>query len=229
MTEVRSLNNNLRSQSHHSWPKLDWWILTSLAILSASWSRDFFLWEVNYNNPGSFFVYALTIELPLAVFIVLLWPITCFGVAVFKWRKKSYQAMVPLVISLVAACTFLFSSSGTSLWLKYNDWRYAQLRKDFFDTVAAGEGFPLGDYGGALTIQYPSTNKLSIGGQPAFYKNTPDGPLILYLTFTGIPDGMSGFLYAPKEINPKVIWPELGLQWSELWDGSRNIYFVGNG
>jgi hypothetical protein len=205
----------------------DKWLAASIAAFALVILCDPVLWELNYRIPGIIFILGLFM-LRLAVLAVLfIWPVVCLTSIIFRWRRWRLRALAPLLISILMFLIGYFLNT-TYGWLIYNEVRYAQGRDLFWRATKAGIYEPSGEYMGIQTIANWYPDRLSLGGAPTFYKQTQTGPMILFVTFMGIPDGMSGFLYAPRDIDPKKEWPELGLEWADVWDADRHVYFVGN-
>lgn len=181
------------------------------------------LWELNYHVPVMFLL--LLVLRPAGFVILFVWPFVCLGSIFFRWGQWRLQALLPLVIAILTSLSG-YAFNTTHWWLSYNEWRYATGRDAFWLAMKAGEHHSSGEYMGIQTVAnwYPDT--LSLGGGDVFYRDTPEGPLLLFPTFMGIPDGMSGFLYAPRQIDPKKAWPELQLSLVELWDVERHVYYV---
>ncbi|MFT3988057.1 hypothetical protein [Aestuariivirga sp.] len=201
-------------------------IISTLCVAAAALS-DPMLWEMNYYDSGIFFWWML----PLAALAVAIFCLPVLIGLMFLWflifRRKGIALLIPLAISLAAVAVGLFVNT-TGWWLMYNDWRFGKARAELFSKVIANP--PQGGAEEYFGIPVPgsSGSHLSLGDGPAYFKMTDKGPLVLFVTFAGIPDGFSGFLYAPADIDPKQAWPDMQFEWSDAWDKDRHIYFVGN-
>jgi|GEM_PF-7056955 len=200
-------------------------IISALSLAAAALYPSL-VWEMNYYDPNPF-AFALPMAglalgifcLPILMTLVLLWFLI--------FRRKGIALLIPLAISLAATGMGFFVDT-TSWWLTYNDWRFGKARAELFSKVIANP--PLNgteEYFG-IPVPVPSGSHLSLGDGPAYFKMTQKGPLVLFVTFAGIPDGFSGFLYAPVGIDPKQAWPDIQFEWADEWDKDQHIYFVGN-
>ena len=186
------------------------------------------IWEMNYYAPGMAFMLGILLLLPCVAFVVLV-PIATAITLVWYLiaRRTGYNLIFPLAISL-AAIGIGLSVNTTSWWLMYNDWRFGEARAELLRTMVANPPALSEPTYFGIPVPSSSDGHLSLGAGPAYFKMTEKGPLVLFLTFTGIPDGFSGFLYAPAEVDPKQEWPEMAFEWADVWDNDRHVYFVGN-
>jgi len=202
--------------------KRDGLLTLALVIFAFIVIREPLTWEINYHDLGAYFV-LLPVHV-LAIAIVFLWPVACLISVYFRRRRGWLFAVAPFLISVATSLFF----TTTYLWLIYNEWTYSPARSEFWNATKSGIIKPTGETMGIQTVSNWRPSKVSMTGGEIFYKSTPAGPLIVFTTFMGIPDGMSGFLYAPHDIDPKAEWPELQLEWADVWDADRHVYFVGN-
>lgn len=207
-------------------PGLPFWIWLAISNLALSVSvlGNSLIWELNYYDPGIFFVLAVP-HLAFS-FFVLVSPLLLLCAWVALRKKSGAWIGIPFAFTCIAVLPVFFGTPNW--WLHHNEWWYGSGRMEFLQKVLADPPKTSSENFYNNRIAYPEGQHLSIGDSPAYFKLTENGPLLLFLTFEGIPDGFSGFLYSSTDIDPKKEWPELDLEWAESWDDTRHVYFVGN-
>ena len=184
----------------------------------------FLFWEVSYETEhGGVFSPLMIFDWALWGFWVVLL-ISSVVWATVRWKKIGWTSVVSFLVLLLPALLIGFE---TTLWLEYNYRRYDAERSELFEHVQATKHLSTTpSWLGEMLINEPEA-QLSID-RKIRVKRTPKGTFVLFATWYGIPDGFSGFVYAPDGANPKTDWPELRLEWSDPWREGSNVYFVGN-
>jgi len=194
----------------------------SLFFIAAFQAFDFYILEANYYNSGAFFgLSGLSLVL---VAIWLVWTVICLVMASTRWDKRGWLGAVPLAAAvLVFPLNILLGS--TTVWQHYNFYAFHQARLDYARRAGGDAGVCKGGAGAAGDLPGPA---LSLDEtRPEIYV-TASGSYVLYPIFVGIPDGFSGFLYAPSLDDPIKALPQLNLEFAQLWDRETCVFLVGN-
>ena len=163
----------------------------------------------------------------LAGAFILLGPVFYMIVAAVLWKRNSIHSLIPLLLCCGTGVTVFYGNlDPRSWWLHYNEWRHHEQRLALYKAVALGQLTADSIVNGKVT--YDPALMLSQAGDSALVKQTLEGPLLFFYTFTGLPDGMAGFIYTPPGTDPKTAWPELQLQCTENWSDDGSIHFGGN-
>ena len=193
-------------------------IATGLSFLS-----KFLFFEVSYESPdhGGVFSGIFLIDLALsALWLIAVLSAAIFGVLLI--RSTGGKSLLPLVITLLP---MVISPAG--LWISYNHKIYDAERAAFAKKLRAAESRQPDRCRSETAVSTGTGARLSLERQ-AEIKCTPIGIFVLFPTWHGIPDGFSGFVYAPEKGDPKKDWPELRLEWSTQMDETNRIFHVGN-
>ncbi len=203
---------------------LNW---AAAVFVLASVGQEFYFWELCYQSPetgGVFspaFFLMMLLDLLWLVFFVL-------GVvfALWKFKPLGYKSLAPIAILAIPLLAPFLNLDGATLWLKYNHRSHATQRAEFVQKLRATKEIKTSDIwaGGYLAEPQPKAHL----GTEIHVKQVSAGLMVLFQTWSGIPDGFSGFIYSVDGIDPKTEWPELELEWSSVWDETDNVYFVGN-
>ena len=194
----------------------------SLVFIAAFQAFDFYILEANYYDAGAFF--ALSAFSLLLVGIWLVWIIVCIIMASVRWQKRGWAGTAPLVVAVLVFPLNVVLGS-TTLWQQYNFHAFNQARLDYARRGDGNWGACKAGTGKAGDLPGPF---LSLDDtRPEVYE-TASGTYVLYPIFTGIPDGFSGFLYAPSLDDPIEALPQLNLAFAQLWDREACVFLVGN-
>jgi hypothetical protein len=195
----------------------------SLLFIAAFQALDFYSLEANYYDSGAFFGLSGLSLVLVAVWLV--WTIICIVMASVRWHKRGWLGAVPLAVAvLVFPLNILLGS--TTLWQHYNYYAFHQARLDYARRGGGDWGACRSGAGAAGDLPGPA---LSLDQtRPEIYV-TASGSYVLYPIFIGIPDGFSGFLYAPSLDDPIKALPQLNLEFAQLWDREACVFLVGNG
>ena len=195
----------------------------SLAFIAAFPAFDFYVLETNYYHSGVFF--GLSMLSLLLVALWLIWLFVCIFIASTRWSKRGWSGTVCLGAAvLVFPITFAL---GNSLpWQYYNFHKFYQERLEY--------ARPAGDKPGLCktgtgTAGDPPSPHLSLDQTRPESFATAAGTYVLFPIFLGIPDGFTGFLYAPSLDDPIPALPALNLEFAQLWDREACIFLVGSG
>ena len=184
----------------------------------------FLFWEVSYETEhGGVFSPLMMFDWALQWFwLVLL--VSSPVWAAMRWKTIGWACVLPIAVLLLP---ILSIGLATTFWLEYNYRKYADERSKLFDQIQVTEhlsttsSWPADALASELQAQLSIDRKVRI-------KRTPTGTLVLFATWFGLPDGFSGFVYAPDGADPASGWQELRLDWSDRWREDDNVYFVGN-
>lgn len=198
---------------------LFWGSLFFIAVFQAF---DFYILEANYHDSGAFFgLSGLSLVL---VAVWLIWTIICLVRASIRWHKRGWLGAVPLAAAvLVFPLNILLGS--TTVWQHYNFYAFHKARLDYARRTGGDVGVCKGGAGVAGDLPSPALS-LDVT-RPEIYM-TASGSYVLYPIFLGIPDGFSGFLYAPSLDDPIKALPQLNLEFAQLWDREACVFLVGN-
>jgi hypothetical protein len=190
---------------------LDPAFLVSVAVATVNLIVYFFVWEWNYYDPSSAFVFAILGQLPLYA-LWLIWFVVTVILIYVRWGTQRWLTLVPVGVTL-SPLVLGFFFSGTTLWIDYN---FAKFHDDRLAYARARQPITKGCEAASQPIS-SDVKSLSLAGYPPQVITNKVGTFVVFRTFEGIPDGFSAFLYAPKLGDPMVDVPELGLQFSALF------------
>jgi len=201
---------------------LDPAFLISLAIALVNLFISFFVWEWNYYDSGSAFVFAILGQLPLYA-LWLIWFVVTVILIFVRWKTQRWLTLVPVAVMVSPLCLGFFFS-GTTLWVDYNFAKFHDARLAYARSKQAAPEHCAASSGPIPT----DVKRLSLNGYSPEVITNNAGTYVVYRTFEGIPDGFAAFLYAPKLGNPIIDVPELDLQFANLYDREACVYRVGN-
>jgi hypothetical protein len=116
-------------------------------------------------------------------------------------RKDGVSALAPMLVSTVALLGAWFVPF-TELWLYANFHTKKAAREQVVARIKSGALAPNVDYNGKLIV-LPRGSGLSIGGDEIVVEGTSRNPYVFFLTFRGILDNYSGFLWVPDGGQPE--------------------------
>ena len=90
----------------------------SVAVAAVNLFIYFFVWEWNYRDPSSAFVFAILGQLPLYA-LWLIWFVLTVVLIFVRWKTQRWLTLVPVVVML-SPLVLGFFISGTTLWVDYN-------------------------------------------------------------------------------------------------------------
>ena len=193
---------------------LDPAFLISVAVAAVNLFISFFVWEWNYYDPRSAFVFAILGQLLLYA-VWLIWFVLTVILIFLRWKVQRWLTFVPVGVTL-SPLVLGFVFSGTTLWIDYN---FAKFYGERLAYARAHQPITEGCEAASQPIS-GDVKSLSLAGYPPQVITNSAGTFVVFRTFEGIPDGFSAFLYAPKLGDPMVDAPELDLQFSYLFDRS---------
>ncbi|MFO0991675.1 MAG: hypothetical protein U1E67_07080 [Hyphomicrobiales bacterium] len=201
---------------------LDPAVLISVALAAINLFVYFFVWEWNYYDPSSAFVFAILGQLPLYG-LSLIWFVLTVILVFARWKTQRWLTLVPVAVML-SPLVLGFFISGTTLWVDYN---FAKFRDDRL-AYARSKQPAINGCAAAIKPVPHDVEALSLAGYPPEIIQNSNGTYVVFRTFEGIPDGFAAFLYAPALGDPMVEVPELYLQFADLYDREACVYRVGN-
>ena len=194
----------------------------SVAFVILFPALDLYVLEKNYYDNGFYFPFVIP---GLALWgLWAIWLLICVFITIRRLRNWRWTDAGPLVMAVVA---FLSSNmlGSTIIWQHYNFFKFHQARLDYARRGDGSWGQCKGTPRAWDSRSYPA---LSIEGTEPEVFGTASGPYVYYAAFTGIPDGMWGFLYAPSLDDPMKALPQLNLEFALLWDREACVFLAGN-
>lgn len=194
----------------------------SLLFIAAFPAFDFYVLERNYYDNGFYFPFGFVGLVLWGLWLI--WLLICVFVTIHRLRKWKWSDAGPL-----AGATLVFPLNiylgQTTLWQNYNFQAFHEARLNY---ARRGDG-NWGQCGAASgTWDSRSYGTLAIEKDQPEVFGTKWGPYVFYKTFSGIPDGMWGFLYAPSLDDPIKALPQLNLEFAVLWDRESCVFLAGN-